>query len=363
MAELTIGLISGTSMDGLDVALCDCSQTIPQVISSSTYPIPDDLVSRLHHFAQGNPMTANAIGLMNREFSLTGADAVTTLLNRAGLKAEQIRALGWHGQTVWHAPDENPAHTWQLGDPATLAAHCGIDVIADFRSMDMALGGQGAPLAPLAHAAWLGRDQQTVAVLNLGGIANVSILRGKLIDQGFDTGPANTMLDAWVQQHHGLKFDRDGNWAAEGEIHEGLLQAMLDDAYFQKPPPKSTGPEYFNLAWLSQFPESRRLPAEDVQATLTQLTVQSVYAALPSDLDQLWVCGGGVHNPLLMAGLRSLMQCPVDSTEIAGMDPDHIESCLFAWLAFAHKQGMAMDLPAVTGASQAAVLGAHYPKP
>ncbi len=363
-AALFLGLISGTSADGIDVALASFDPT-PRLHAASTHPYPEDLRRRILDLAQGDGRIAlDDLGALDVEIARSFADAADALLRREGIAAKKIAALGSHGQTVRHRPQQAPPYTMQLGDANVIAEITGIATVADFRRRDVAAGGQGAPLAPAFHAAMLPRDGIDRVVLNLGGIANITILDDKPL-RGFDTGPASCLLDAWAQKHLDEPFDRDGGFAARGHIDAALLERLLDGPYFAAPPPKSTGREVFHLDWLrSQLHDSRAAP-EDVQATLVALTARSianaVHAHAPSAREVL-VCGGGVHNPVLMRAISAaLAPIPVASTATRGIDPDYVEAMAFAWLACERLAQRAVeDVCTVTGARGPRVLGAIY---
>lgn len=367
-SALYLGLISGTSADGIDAALVSFDQGLPQLRASLTYPWPDALRQRVLSVAQDlAPFDLDAFGRLDVAVGRHFAQAASALLQTSGTTPSQVRAIGSHGQTVRHRPGGDEPFTLQLGDPTVIAEHCGIDVIADFRRADVAAGGQGAPLLPAVHAMLLGQPGRTRIVLNLGGIANITVLEagGRVI--GFDTGPANGLLDAWCLQHRGEAFDRDGAFAAAGQVDAALLDALLADPYFSLAPPKSTGREHFHLAWLRRQPRAAMLASADVQATLLELTARSVADAVrtyaPSAVDVL-VCGGGVHNPRLMKRLvQCLAPCRVASTASCGIDPDFLEATAFAWLARQRILGLPGNLPAVTGARGRRVLGALYLAP
>jgi anhydro-N-acetylmuramic acid kinase len=301
-------------------------------------------------------------GPVHRRLGESFADATLALLQGAGIKPEQVQAIGCHGQTIRHRPGLG-GFSLQLGSADCIAARTGIPVVADFRNRDMVLGGQGAPLAPRFHQFLLARAGLRQAVVNIGGMANLTLLDGEAITSGFDTGPGNVLMNAWCRRHQGEGFDRDGAWARSGRIDDALLEAMLADPYFATPPPKSTGREYFDQGWLEQFDAITEVRPEDVQATLTELTVRSIAADLTDfQPEQLRVCGGGAHNGYLMERLAGLLDpVPVHDTGDAGIEPDWIEAAAFAWLAHARLNGVAGNAPAVTGARQPAVLGALYP--
>jgi anhydro-N-acetylmuramic acid kinase len=300
-------------------------------------------------------------------FAEACAKACESLLSAANVRAHEVSAIGFHGQTIRHFPQGLPEQstvrgfTLQIGDAQRLACLTGITVISDFRRKDLALGGQGAPLVPAFHHANFATDNEARVLLNLGGIANITWLPSadpqKVI--GFDTGPGNGLLDAWMMHCNGTPFDERGDFAKRGTVDDSLLQRLLNDPYFHAAYPKSTGREYFNLAWLMQFDRVHCLTPEDVQATLVELTVQSVAVALAGlgMADALYVCGGGSHNNYLMQRLAAEMSCPVTNTQPLGIAPDWMEGAAFAWLAWAHEHRVPGNLVAVTGATRTAILG------
>ena len=291
------------------------------------------------------------------------AEAAQLLLKKAGINAEEITAIGSHGQTLYHQPQGKFPYTWQIGDPNIIAWQTGITTVADFRRKDLAAGGQGAPLVPAFHQATLHNPFENRLVLNIGGIANLTVLPAAPDSTviGFDTGPGNALLDAWSQQQRGEPFDRNGEWANSYAPDAKLLEKLLTDPYFQKSPPKSTGRDYFNLAWLQKYAIAD-LPPGVVQATLLNLTLETISRAVEKFKPQrLLVCGGGVHNAALFAGLtQRLSPCPVQSTAVYGLDPDWLEALCFAWLAKRTLDGQPGNLPTVTGAQQSVVLGGIY---
>jgi len=367
-SALYLGLISGTSADGIDVALVSFEQGLPTLQAALTHPWPEALRERVLALAQDlTGFNLDAYGRLDVAVGRHFADAAQALLETHGIAASAVRAIGSHGQTVRHRPGGEAPFTLQIGDPTVIAEACGIDVVADFRRADVAAGGQGAPLLPAVHAMLLGQPGATRVVLNLGGIANITVLgpQGQVL--GFDTGPANGLLDAWCMEQRGEPFDRDGAFAAAGKVDAPLLESLLADPYFALPPPKSTGREHFHLAWLLRQPRLALLSPADVQATLLELTAHTVADAIeaqaPAATDVL-VCGGGVHNSRLMARLAEwLAPRRVASTAEHGIDPDYLEAAAFAWLARQRVLGLPGNLPAVTGARGRRVLGALYPAP
>lgn len=362
-----VGLISGTSMDAVDAALLAVTGDEFRLEATASHPIPDHLLQGLRGIvyepgAAALPAVARLDTALGREF----ARAAQALLAAAGRERGEIRAIGSHGQTVLHGIHDDPPYTVQIGDPNVIAAMTGITTVADFRRRDVAEGGQGAPMVPAFHQAVFGREDEDRAVLNIGGIANLTLLPAGGEVRGFDTGPGNTLMDAWMRRHRGGAYDAGGAWAASGEPNERLLATLLGHPYFGKAPPKSTGVETFNLAWLDRvlagLPETPS--PEDVQATLCLLTAATVAQALAhagAAGGRLLVCGGGARNATLMALLAErLPGGRVGPTDEAGIAAEWVEAAAFAWLAHRRLEGLPGSLPAVTGAARAAVLGGVY---
>ncbi len=363
MNELYIGLMSGTSMDGIDAALVRFGDHSLEVLETHKHDYPDDLRgSLLDSIREPDIRSVDDVAQLHRNVGECFRDAAVTLIEKAGIDPPAVTAIGSHGQTIRHEPNADEPFSLQIGDGAIIAAGTGVTTVNDFRAADIELGGQGAPLAPAFHEWLFRRPGKLRVVLNVGGIANVTILPADDADTtGFDTGPGNTLMDAWTRQHLDEPFDRDGSWAARGAIDFDLLERLLADDYFLKPPPKSTGFEYFNLGWLRTFAIDD-LEAVDVQATLAMMTARSIAAALAPDTSELLVCGGGVHNCRLMHLLgRELPDVSIRSTADAGLHPDWVEAAAFAWLAKRRIEGNPGNLPAVTGASEHAVLGRVWP--
>ncbi|MFC4765401.1 anhydro-N-acetylmuramic acid kinase [Dyella koreensis] len=363
---LYIGLISGTSADGIDAALVRFEQNQPQLVAALTHPWPAALRTRILAVAQDETrLDLDAYGRLDVAIGQCFAEATQRLLEHSGTPASAVRAVGSHGQTLRHRPHGEHPFTLQVGDPSVIAERCGIDVVADFRRADVAAGGQGAPLLPAVHAMLLSAAGKTRVVLNLGGIANITVLGADGRVFGFDTGPANGLMDAWCLRHRGEAFDRDGEFARSGTVDQSLLAALLADPYFALPPPKSTGREHFHLTWLDAHPRVATLAPADVQATLLEFSARSVAEAIervaPDAVDVL-ACGGGVHNGMLMRRLADLLAPrTVESTASFGVDPDYLEATAFAWLARQRLLGLPGNLPTVTGARGPRVLGAIYP--
>ena len=360
--ELYIGLMSGTSLDGVDAALIDFAGLQPQLVATHFRPYPKALVDTLlglHHAFSGELDQSQKTA---QQLSALYAQTVLELLQNSHHQAQNIRAIGNHGQTVRHCPEAG--YTLQLANNALLAELSDIDVIGDFRARDIAAGGQGAPLVPAFHSAVFGNSEINRVILNIGGIANVSYLPRTGAVFGFDTGPGNLLMDSWIRLHQGQPMDKDGQWAASGKVLPDLLKKLSGHSYFELPPPKSTGRDLFHLQWLQQqlTPD---MAAVDVQATLLAFSVTSIANAIQrfcSPCDEIYVCGGGARNTAMMHELQQqLPHCLISSTETLGIHPDWVEAAAFAWLARQFVLRQAGNLPAVTGARGPRVLGALYP--
>lgn len=360
---LYIGIMSGTSLDGLDIALIDQQAASLQLLASHYVPMPAELGQQLLALCSSGHDEVARAALAENAWARLAAEGVASLLAQEQLAPSHIRAIGSHGQTIRHEPAQG--FTVQIGNPALLAELSGIDVIADFRRRDVAAGGQGAPLAPAFHD-WLFREAGgAVGILNVGGFTNLSLLAEDQPVHGFDCGPGNVLMDAWIGRHQGKAFDENGAWACAGHVNLPLLERLLSAGFFQATGPKSTGRELFNLPWLDRQLDGLELPAEDVQATLLELTARSVTDSIHKTgtlLEHLLVCGGGAHNGALMARLAQLLpQAKVESTNAWGVDPDWMEAMAFAWLAHCCLERLSGNRPSVTGASGSRILGAHYP--
>lgn len=368
-SDLYVGLISGTSADGIDVALVSFDKGQPQLLAHHLHPFPEAAKSRLISLFTPADQQIDLMGALDNELGILFAEASLALLDSANVPPDAIKAIGSHGQTIRHRPNQQNPFTLQIGDPNCIAHLTGMDVIADFRRKDMACGGQGAPLAPLFHRSFFSSCDETRVILNLGGIANITLLPSRkhegVTPIAMDTGPASGLMDAWIQQHLGKSFDANGDWASQGAPIDELLIQWLDDPYFARPAPKSTGKEYFHLPWAAARSDNTldQFQPEDVQATLLELTARSVndaIAALPIKTDRVLVCGGGVHNRHLMERLQSLSACPVESSAVVGADPDWVEAMCFAWLAKCFNDGTKLETGPFTGASKPVLLGGLY---
>ncbi len=364
--KLWIGLMSGTSMDAIDVALVEIKGKQVQLRAGYRHQWPDWLRERLLEvslYQRGN-VSLHEVASLDVQTGEVFAEAVLNLLNRIGLEPQQVAAVGSPGQTIFHCPGGNPPYTWQIGDPNVLAERTGIVTVADFRRRDVAAGGQGAPLASAFHNAIFRDAQEDRAVLNIGGIANITVLPADSQQPviGFDTGPGNGIMDSFAGKHGQGYYDEGGKWAGTGQVQDQLLAKLLADPYFMQAAPKTTGRDYFNLDWLDQHIGGENYAAADIQSTLCQLTVETVVeAAKQHAVQRLLICGGGVHNGELLRRLRMrLSNCQVESTAKYGVDPDWVEAMCFAWLAQQRLAQELVNLSSVTGARQAVVLGGIY---
>jgi len=359
---LVAGLMSGTSLDGVDAVLVDFSADLPRTLATFWQPYSDDIRRQTLKLQTAQPDEIHAAALLANDLARCYADAVRQLLADAGIDAARVAAIGCHGQTIRHQPAAG--YSVQLNNPALLAELTGISVVADFRSRDIAAGGQGAPLVPAFHASVFGDPQKHRAILNVGGIANLTDLNPGQPVRGFDCGPGNLLLDAWIERHQGQRYDEAGQWASRGQVLPELLRRLLADAFFAADPPKSCGRDEFNLPWLERHLSGGER-AEDVQATLLELTAVAATQAIDrwcGNPDELFVCGGGARNQALMARLQHhLPNRRVASTDSLGQPADWVEAVAFAWLAWRTLRGEPGNLAQVTGARGPRVLGAIYP--
>lgn len=362
-ADVYIGVMSGTSLDNIDVVAVRFTHAgYVESIARHSDPLPHDIKTTVITLSRGHPMSVKAMGELDRRLGECYANAINTLLEKAALRPKHVAAVGCHGQTVYHQPSGDYPFTMQLGDANVIAARTGITTVADFRRKDMAYGGQGAPLVPAFHNDYFADSEQATAVVNIGGIANVSMICPDRPLYGFDTGPGNMLMDAWTQRHRHQAYDKDGEWAATSCAYHPLLNRLLSDAYFSRPAPKSTGREYFNLDWLDRQLLAFSLSPDQVQATLLALTAESIALAIrPLERGRVFVCGGGAHNQALMHALQqALPQWSIAQTDDAGISCDDMEAIAFAWLARQTLNHQPGNVPAVTGATQACCLGAIY---
>jgi anhydro-N-acetylmuramic acid kinase len=363
-----LGIMSGTSSDAIDVALVNTQPRI-NLLASHSVAISLELQEEIHRLADPTQGTIDQLGELDHKLGHAFADATLELLHKTQIDTYQIAAIGSHGQTVRHRPSGKFPFTLQIGDPNIIAARTGITTIADFRRRDMATGGQGAPLVPGFHQAVFSSKNSDRAIVNIGGMANITWLPQSQLESdviGFDTGPGNVLLDGWIHQHLQQRFDHNGDWAAQGKLNKSLLDLLLAEDFFQQSPPKSTGREMFNLNWLNKQLEKldQAISAIDVQRTLLELTAATIAYSiqkLSTGHKEIYVCGGGVFNQLLIQRLGELLApFPVQSTEILGISPQWVEAMAFAWLAHQRMENKTGNICAVTGAKTASVLGAIY---
>lgn len=367
MSNLYLGMLSGTSIDGVDAVLAEIRDNDCQIVQAKTTAFHPVLHARLQKLVESPETSLRALGALDVAVGRFFGDCALDLIAAAGVKTTDVAAIGSHGQTVYHEPQGAEPFSLQLADPNSIAARTGITTVADFRRLDIALGGQGAPLTPAFHRWRFADANEARAIVNIGGIANITVLAPGQAVKGFDTGPGNTLLDLWIRRSKGRPFDDAGKWAASGNVDVRLLDTCLADPFFRAPPPKSTGRELFNLAWLEKNLErARELPNVDVQATLAELTAATITAAIRAELPdcrQIIVCGGGAYNDDLMKRLQRLTGAPVATTQAYGIAPDWVEGVAFAWLARARLLGSPGNLPTVTGARHPAILGGVYLPP
>ncbi len=358
-SPLYVGLMSGTSLDGVDGVLTGFDGRL----YAAYIPFPESLRDALLVLQQSGHDEIHREAIAANTLTTLYADCVQQLLAQAGISAAEVRAIGAHGQTIRHNPAQG--YTRQIQQPALLAELTGIDVVADFRSRDIAAGGQGAPLVPAFHQAVFGSTSTTRVVANIGGICNISVLHSDGRVLGYDTGPGNVLMDLWAARHLGLPYDRNGDWAASGRVDPALLSGLMSEPYFAQPSPKSTGRDLFNAPWLERqlAAFAGRAPV-DVQATLMAFTARSLAEAIQRDAGEteaVYVCGGGAMNGCLMKQLATELAVPVHSTDALGISPQHVEAIAFAWLAARFCDRLPGNLPAVTGAKGPRILGALYP--
>jgi anhydro-N-acetylmuramic acid kinase len=364
--ELYIGLMSGTSIDGIDAALVDLKQNHVELISFEYLPFSFEIQNELQRLSAKNALISlQDYGEMDARLGRWFARAVNTLLRKQKLSPNEIIAIGSHGQTIYHSPSGQYPFSLQIGDPNCIAEQTGITTVADFRRRDLAAGGQGAPLVPAFHEAVFHCKNETRCVVNIGGIANITVLpadENKTV-LGFDTGTGNVLLNQWTQRHLNKSYDKNGAWAKTGKVNFELVDCLKKEPYFHAPPPKSTGVDYFSLAWLESKCNVKNYLPEDIQASLCYLTAITICEAIKQfepETTRILVCGGGVHNTYLMDLLVEHAPCIIQSTAEFGIHPDHVEAMAFAWLAKQTMQKKTGNLQAVTGANRAVILGGIY---
>ena len=363
MGKVYIGALSGTSMDAVDIATVDCSENRPRLLAYANYPIAQNLVAQARNL-QSKACRVTEYAQLDYALGELFSDCINDFITNQNLVAETIEAIGLHGQTILHDTTLEVPHTLQIGDPNVVAYKTGITVVADFRRTDIAAGGQGAPLAPAIHSLLFAEANSKRVVLNIGGIANITVLKDTQVVAGFDSGPGNCLMDAWSLKHNNQSYDQDGSWAASHTPDSNLLQAMLKDPFFVKPPPKSTCTGYFSLDWLADHMQKNTSLSHGVVAAtlaeLTAITIADAFKAYATPNDELLVCGGGVHNKHLIERIRKHTHTTVLSSADRGIDPDWVEAIVFAWLAKQRLANRSGIIHAVTGARKATVLGAVY---
>ena len=358
--NLFIGLMSGTSMDGIDAALVDVNEN--KLLCGIIKQYSDEVKNTLNELVSADKVAVSAVCQLNTLIGRDFAAAVMELLSEAKVNAKEIEAIGSHGQTICHDANAAVPYTLQLGCAHTIAHLTRIPVVADFRTRDIVNGGQGAPFAPIYHQQLFAQAKQSVAVVNIGGIANITLLEANQAVKGWDVGPGNCLMDDWIKQHQAKAFDANGAWASEGQVIGGLLEQLLSDPFIAMQPPKSIDKQYYSISWLNDFLQQEYQPV-DVQATLVAFTAHCIAKnlLLNKPVSHLYVCGGGSHNLSLLDSLSSLLlEVQVQSTASVGVNPDYLEAMMFAWLAAQNLQGKAIDLSSITGSGVPQILGAVY---
>lgn len=362
-----IGVMSGTSLDGVDIALIDISDNTISLILGDYYPIPQQLKNDLIYICEQKQSTLQKLGEIDHQLGELYSTSINNFIFKNQIDKNKIIAIGCHGQTIYHSPNGNHPFTMQIGDANIIAAKTNITTVADFRRKDMAFGGQGAPLVPAFHQAIFAHPNKNRVILNIGGISNITVLIPNQSVIGYDTGPGNVLLDGWITACLNLPYDKDANWAKKGEVNQILLERLLNEDYFKQPYPKSTGRELFNMAWLKQKLLKFNGSVVDIQATLVEFTVKSIVNELQNlPLNhlpyELFVCGGGAKNPLIMQRLQQLLpNWFVSTTDTQGVSSDYMEAMAFGWLAYCRLNNLPSNIPSVTGATQSVSLGVIYP--
>lgn len=366
-SDFYIGLMSGTSVDGIDAALVNFSDNKTHLLEFSYLPFDSEIQRQIKLISHPDtPVSLKEYGALDTHLGQLFAKSVISLLNKTDIPASSIKAIGSHGQTVYHSPDSQWPFSLQIGDPNIIAEQTGITTVADFRRRDIAANGQGAPLVPAFHQAVFAHPNENRCIVNIGGIANITVLpKNKSTSvTGFDTGPGNTLMDCWITKHQQLGYDKNGEWAQSGSINHELVKLLKQDNYFSAAPPKSTGKEYFSLPWLYQYVDADKFNPEDIQATLCFLSASTICDAIKlhaPGTERVLICGGGIHNHYLLQSIQQQLNCPVESTAQYGIDPDHVEAVAFAWLAKQTLNHLPGNLKEVTGAKNSVILGGIYP--
>lgn len=369
MPELYVGLMSGTSLDGIDASLLEFKDDQIQLLAFEYAPYSDSIKKNIKSFSEPNaPLLLKDYGSVDTELGCLFAEAANKLISKSNYSSSDITAIGSHGQTIYHAPEISPGFSLQIGDPNIIAEQTGITTVADFRRRDIAAGGQGAPLVPAFHQAIFGKlfdlTKKNITIVNIGGIANITYLSAnKTI--GFDTGTGNTLMDFWAQKNLDTAYDKNGSWAKTGRANPELVKTLKQDPYFKLSFPKSTGKEYFSPDWLNEkISHTPNCLAKDIQASLCRLTAETITEAIDQHApltDHTLICGGGMHNDYLIELIRNNLSHPVSSTAEFGINPDHVEAMAFAWLARQTINNLSGNLTEVTGAKNPVILGGIYP--
>jgi len=358
MKKYYIGVMSGTSLDGIDLSLCHIGPKICKLVSSLEYSFDKKLKAQIISIISSQTIVKE-IGEVDKKLGLLYAKSIQAFMKTNNLNKNDIEAIGLHGQTIWHQPNSKYPFSMQLGDPNSVVVQTGIKVVCDFRGMDVALGGEGAPFAPAFHHFLFSGVSKKRAVVNIGGMANITLFDKKL--KGWDSGCGNILLDLNIQNSKGKRYDKNGRFAKSGKLDIKLLKSMLKDSYFKKNPPKSTGREYFNQQWLDKYTIGFNIKPKDLQRTLVELTAQTIADGIKNkNIDELIVCGGGVKNNFLMKRLSSLCSAKIISSDDIGVSSDFMESMAFAWLAYKRLNNEVVKLSSVTGAKKDTFLGAIY---
>lgn len=366
--NLYIGLMSGTSIDAIDAALVNFDDHHVDIKATYSHEIPQAVRDELHSLTTPGDNELDRLGELDTLLGRLYSEAVNTLLSKANIDRNLIKGIGCHGQTIRHRPNAKYPFTLQIGDPNIVAELTGITTVSDFRRRDMANGGQGAPLAPAFHQWLLQDEQQDCFVVNIGGIANLTYLSSDGTCIGFDTGPGNTLMDQWIKNNLNKNYDDDGKWAKSGKVNQDLLSSMLRNNYFTSSAPKSTGREYFNLQWLESYTKNFKLNAEDIQATLLELTTVSIcdeIKKLRQGSSKVFVCGGGAYNKYLLERIEFHLseqsaELSIETSASFGIEPEWLEAVCFAWFAKQTLEGNKLDFQTITGANKAAVYGGIY---
>ena len=359
MNGLYIGVMSGTSLDGVDITLCEIDDSRCELIESHEYPFDKELKDEILNIISSST-TLEQIGMLNTRLGHLFADSINSFVKEKKIDIKSVKAIGLHGQTLWHSPHSEYPFSMQLGCPNVVSSKTDMQVVADFRNMDIANGGEGAPFAPAFHQFLFGSTEKKTAVVNIGGMANITVLGNDL--KGWDTGVGNALLDYWVQRCKNEPYDKDGKFAQSGNLDKSLLESFLDDDYFKKQSPKSTGREYFNDTWLANhLPVFQTLKDEDIQRTLLELTASTIADDVKKTQSELLVvCGGGTNNSFLMKRLGELCETEVKISDELGVSSEFVESMAFAWLAFKRIDRSEVNLSSVTGANKNSILGGVY---